>query len=200
MCLKQIAGDNFSYVTYKIEPSIKNQKIIDLFVYLTAPTRPGTYQGFFRLCHGPQEIEFGEKVWVNLISEEKTDNMISLSTIAKEMETAKPIDLPRQMPEVPLVKPIVEPEQNISLIDPNVDLLQQSTGQEQEDSEVVSKPNMFSVMAELKSNKLFKKAHDFLSRPENVVTHFEDKSAEKCVAAEKDPWMQIGQSFMKESI
>lgn len=54
-------------------------------MYLTAPTRPGTYQGFFRLCHGSQEIEFGEKVWVTLLSEEKTD--ISLASIAKEMVT-----------------------------------------------------------------------------------------------------------------
>lgn len=55
------------------------------------------------------------------------------------------------------------------------------------------------VLAELKTNKFFNKGNEVLNKPENVVSHPPAK-LEPPQAPESDPWMQIGQSFMKESI
>ena len=67
---KQIAGDEFSVQPFKINKSILNGNTMDLFVNFKAPMEPGMYHGFFRLCYGPGEIEFGEKVWIDLLVED----------------------------------------------------------------------------------------------------------------------------------
>jgi len=37
---------------------------------ITCPDKPGLYSGFFRLAHGSDSIEFGEKVYIDLLVEE----------------------------------------------------------------------------------------------------------------------------------
>ena len=67
---KQIAGDDFGVQPFKINKSILNGNTMDLFVNFKAPQEPGMYHGFYRLCYGPGEIEFGEKVWIDLLVED----------------------------------------------------------------------------------------------------------------------------------
>lgn len=70
---KQVAGDDFEFVPFKIDRSIDSGNSMDIFVNLSTPTKPGLYHGFFRLCYGPQDIEFGEKVWIYLTAEDKKE-------------------------------------------------------------------------------------------------------------------------------
>lgn len=73
---KQIAGDEFGVQPFKINKSILNGNTMDLFVNFKAPAEPGTYHGFFRLCYGPGDIEFGEKVWIDLNVEDSNKEQI----------------------------------------------------------------------------------------------------------------------------
>ena len=66
---KQIAGDEFGVKPFAINKIIDNGHTMDIFISFKAPDQPGQYKGFFRLCHGPNEIEFGEKVWIDLTAE-----------------------------------------------------------------------------------------------------------------------------------
>lgn len=84
---KQIAGDDFGVQPFKINKSILNGAAMDLFVNFKAPKEPGTYNGFFRLCYGPGEIEFGEKVWIDLEAENNTDK--AELAAAKNLEEEK---------------------------------------------------------------------------------------------------------------
>lgn len=53
-------------VKNKVEP----EQEVEIAVEFVAPTKPGTYQSFFRLQHS-DNIEFGQKVWVVLKVEEE---------------------------------------------------------------------------------------------------------------------------------
>lgn len=61
---KQISGDEVGVRPFTINASIANLAQANLLINLTAPNEPGSYQAFFRLCYGKQEIEFGERVWL----------------------------------------------------------------------------------------------------------------------------------------
>lgn len=111
---KQIAGDDFKFVPFKIEKTIPRGKTLDMFVNMQAPLVPGKYQGFFRLCQGKNEIEFGEKVWINCTVEAKN---VSLSEIINpNLQGPKMVDQnPNEEKKVESIQDNAEEEIIVSL-------------------------------------------------------------------------------------
>ena len=66
----QVNGDK---LVQEIEISsaghLPNDEII-VVQQITCPSKTGLYSGFFRLAHGPDSIEFGEKVYIDLLVKE----------------------------------------------------------------------------------------------------------------------------------
>ena len=151
---------------------------MDAFVNLTAPRRPGFYQGFFRLCHGSQDIEFGEKVFVSLTSESKIEDSQAQpnpieAKISDELQPSSLIDLqykPDQYPELNLDN---KEKDNLELMD------------------------------ELRKNDMFNDAQQKMDMPQNIIENVQEKVKEEkpkesnpVEENEVDPWKQLEQSMM----
>ena len=68
---RQVSGDNIGSKPYVLNKSIPCGETVDIVVNYRTPTQPGKYHAFFRLCHGPLNIDFGEKVYIDLLAEAK---------------------------------------------------------------------------------------------------------------------------------
>lgn len=66
----QVNGDVLTTSTDIVASPVQPQSPLKFNQTITCPEKPGLYSGFFRLAHGPDSIEFGEKVYVDLLVEE----------------------------------------------------------------------------------------------------------------------------------
>jgi hypothetical protein len=92
---------------------------------MKAPSVAGKYHGFFRLCNSSSQIEFGEKVWISCIVEERVNDQPQSVPIELEkiLEEPKVDEEPQisQMVEVEEIKveeskaPIPNPEDEINI-------------------------------------------------------------------------------------
>jgi len=64
--LTYVGGDQLGDVAAVAVPQVPSTEEVEISVPMTAPSLPGRYNSFWRLC-GPDGIRFGHRVWVEII-------------------------------------------------------------------------------------------------------------------------------------
>jgi len=62
----QINGDALVTSVEIDAVQIKPEQELTFTQQITCPAKPGLYSGFFKLAHGSDSIEFGEKVYIDI--------------------------------------------------------------------------------------------------------------------------------------
>lgn len=107
-----VGGDSLGALEAVVVPPVVANGEVDIAVDMTAPSVPGRYISYWRLC-GPDGKRFGHRVWVDIIVPDTTKSpspsapsVVPPSTVDVAMETVPEFQIPSFAPEVEA--PIVE--------------------------------------------------------------------------------------------
>lgn len=102
-----VGGDQLGAPESVIVPSVAPRAEIDIAVSMTAPSSPGRYVSYWRLCT-PDGIRFGQRVWVDIFAVEPKPAgtfVSAMMDVSPAVSQPEPVELAKQ-PEPVLAAPV----------------------------------------------------------------------------------------------
>lgn len=106
-----VGGDQLGAPEAVIVPAVIPGEEIDISVEMIAPSVPGRYVSYWRLCT-PEGSRFGHRVWVDIIVRDQPQ--------LQQPQPASPAPAPVPVPVIPEPEPVPVPMETVKLLRPNI--------------------------------------------------------------------------------